>query len=398
MNISPNLVRFIVMSLAYDSGTKVLVCGRVSASSPAANAIFKGLKRMCSKRILIIDDEAPMRYLLERQLCRAGYMVSEAKDGFAGLSAVANEVPDLVVLDLMMPGIDGFEVFRRLRGNYATAAIPVVFLSGSVNNSTRRRAFAMGAADILAKPHQITDLASVVEGVFRRQEAHNEETSRGRVVSLFSLTPGQSSTTMAVNLSRTVALHTTWPVLLIDLDLEFSPVASRLSLRRTPHILHLLEHAAVPMTTEEVAPYIQPQHVGMGVITAPIAPADGDVASLPRLRAALDELRASGYYVVIHLGNELTDLALSAMRGSDLVCALTATPDTSDAYEAFVRSAAARGVDPTRITPIGGDLVEVGGATQIGASITMPPNRVVPDSPIRVGPTGAHRPALSALL
>ena len=108
------------------------------------------------------------------------------------------------------------------------------------------------------------------------------------------------------------------------------------------------------MTMDEVAPYVQQQHVGLGVIAAPGTPAELDVASLPRLRAAIEELRAVGYYVVIHLGHELTDHALSAMRGSDLVCALAADTVTNAAaqaeadrqYEAFVAEAGGRGSMP----------------------------------------------------
>lgn len=314
---------------------------------------------MSNKRILIIDDEAPLRYLLERQLCRAGYGVLEAADGFAGLSAALAHDPDLIILDLMMPGIDGFEVFRRLRSNLRTAAIPVVFLSGSVNGEMRRRAFALGAADVLAKPHEINDLATVIDGILRREAAHEEPPARGRIVSLFGLAPGAASTSMALYLSRMVALHSTWTVLLADLDLARSPVASRLDLRRSPHILSLLHHAAVPMTAAEVSPYIQPQHNGLGVIAAPFANPDDDVASLPRLRAALEELRAIGYYVVLHLGQDLTDLAVSAMRGSDLVCAL-APENGADLYGQFAATVTERGIDAARLVPVSGDLVAAG--------------------------------------
>lgn len=314
---------------------------------------------MSNKRILIIDDEAPLRYLLERQLCRAGYGVLEAADGFAGVAAALAQDPDLIILDLLMPGINGFETFRRLRSNSRTADIPVILLSGSVNGELRRRAFALGAADVLAKPHDINDLPTVIDSVLRRAAAADEPPARGRIVSLFGLSPRATSTGMALYLSRMVALHSTWPVLLADLDLALSPVAARLDLRRSPHILSLLHHAAVPMTAAEVAPYTQPQHSGLGVITAPLTDDEVDIASLPRLRAALEELRAIGYYVVLHLGSDLTDLALSAMRGSDLVCALTPVAANGE-YDRFVAAAVARGVDSSRLVPVVSELTETG--------------------------------------
>ncbi|MEZ4518624.1 MAG: response regulator [Chloroflexota bacterium] len=353
---------------------------------------------MTSKRIiLIIDDEAPMRYLLERQLCRSGYTVLEAADGFAGVSMALAHAPDLIVLDLLMPGIDGFEVFRRLRSNTKTSSIPVIFLSGSVNTEMRRRAFGMGAADVLAKPHQVTDLVSVIDGIFRRQAAQSEPPQKGRIVSLFALTSGQTATSMAVYLSRMVALNTTWPVLLIDLDMAFSPIASRLSLQRAPHVLDLLEQAPVPMTSNEVSPYVQPQHIGLGVITAPDQPIEVDFASLPRLRAALDELRTLGYYVVIHLGNELTDLALSAMRGSDLVCAMTSQTNDDGQYASFVSTVAEHGVDAARVTPIVGDLTDLGSYPQPGQSPIQTPRRAAGKKPA-TPPRNVSQPTLDVFL
>jgi CheY-like chemotaxis protein len=329
---------------------------------------------MNSQRILIIDDEAPLRYLLERQLCRVGFGVLEAVDGFAGISAALAHAPDLIILDLMMPGIDGFETFRRLRGDLRTADIPVVFLSGSVNGEMRRRAFAMGAADVLAKPHEVNDVVTVVEGILRRRAAASEPPARGRIVSLVGLAPGNASAVMGVQLSRMVALHSTWPVVLMDLDLARSPLASRLGLRRSPHILSMLHHSPVPMTAAEVAPYIQPQHSGLGVIVAPLETGQIDAASLPRLRAALDELRAIGYYVVIHLGHELTDLALSAMRGSDLVCAL-ATRHEHGAYAAFVATAVDRGVNADKLVPVAGDMLETNKPRAARTTGTTAPRR-----------------------
>lgn len=351
---------------------------------------------MSTKRILIIDDEAPMRYLLERQLCRSGYSVIEAEDGFSGISSAQAHGPDLIVLDMMMPGIDGFEVYRRLRAATATARTPIVFLSGAVNAETRRRAFELGAADVLAKPHQVSELVSVVDGIFRRQEAQTEPAQKGRVVSLYALNQGQSSTGMAVYLSRMVALHTTWPVLLIDLDMVYSPIASRLLLHRSPHVLQLLDHAPVPMTMDEVAPYVQRQHVGLGVIAAPEGSQELDFSVLPRLRAALEELRAVGYYVVLHLGGQMTDLALSAMRGSDLVCALTDPKATDGRYEAFVASVAERGVDVSRLTPVVGDVIENGRRPTLKKPAA--PNGSRPASPTRLQRRGLNASHLAEAL
>ena len=111
---------------------------------------------MSRKRILIVDDEAPMRLMLSKQLNRAEYETTTAGDGEAALAAMAAGSFDAVVLDVVMPGMDGFEVCRRLKDDPRTAAVPVVFLSASCSGDFRRRAFRLGGADFLAKPFQLS--------------------------------------------------------------------------------------------------------------------------------------------------------------------------------------------------------------------------------------------------
>ena len=118
-----------------------------------------------AKRILIVDDEAPLRFLLSKQLTRAGFNVATAADGAAALAVAAETTLDAIVLDVVMPGLDGFEVCRRLKDNPRTAAIPVVFLSASCSGDFRRRAFRLGGADFLAKPFQVEELPAYLHAL-----------------------------------------------------------------------------------------------------------------------------------------------------------------------------------------------------------------------------------------
>ena len=84
-------------------------------------------------KILVVDDEPDQRFLLRRIFQRAGHEVSEANDGAAALQAVQEAAPDLVVTDVMMPVMDGAELIRRLRGDPATAHIPILAASGDTH-------------------------------------------------------------------------------------------------------------------------------------------------------------------------------------------------------------------------------------------------------------------------
>jgi CheY-like chemotaxis protein len=105
-----------------------------------------------SKHILIADDDHRNRKLLETLLRADGYLVMAVDSGQAVLDSVACERPDLILLDLMMPGMDGFEVVRRLKGDVDTQSIPIVMVTALDDSGSRLRLLAAGVADLLTKP------------------------------------------------------------------------------------------------------------------------------------------------------------------------------------------------------------------------------------------------------
>jgi CheY-like chemotaxis protein len=104
------------------------------------------------KKILIADDDQRNRVLLETLLRFEGYEVHSAESGQAALDALATEPADLVLLDLMMPGMDGFEVVRRLKADPATRRIPVMVVTALDDASSQARLAGAGVAETLAKP------------------------------------------------------------------------------------------------------------------------------------------------------------------------------------------------------------------------------------------------------
>jgi DNA-binding response OmpR family regulator len=115
--------------------------------------------------VLVIDDDPTLSEVVSRYLEREGFEVSQSMDGNAGLAAAIETLPDLVVLDLMLPGIDGFEVFRRLR---AIAPIPVVMLTARGEEDDRVAGLELGADDYVAKPFSPRELTARVRAVLRR--------------------------------------------------------------------------------------------------------------------------------------------------------------------------------------------------------------------------------------
>jgi CheY-like chemotaxis protein len=121
---------------------------------------------MAGTRVLVADDDARLAELISRYLIMEGYEVETVADGLAAVERATAEPPDLVILDIMMPGIDGLEACRRIRANLATADLPVLVVSAlGEEEATARRA---GASATLKKPFVLPVLGLAVEGLTRR--------------------------------------------------------------------------------------------------------------------------------------------------------------------------------------------------------------------------------------
>jgi two-component system OmpR family response regulator len=121
--------------------------------------------------VLIVDDEPNIVLSLEFLMRQAGYDVRVARDGDAALAAVAERVPDLVLLDVMMPGRDGYEVCQAIRANSACARTRIVMLTARSREVEREKGIALGADDYVTKPFSTRELVSRVKALLRRRLA-----------------------------------------------------------------------------------------------------------------------------------------------------------------------------------------------------------------------------------
>ena len=120
--------------------------------------------------VLVIDDEAPIRLLCRVNLEAEGMVVFEAGDGPSGLEVAGAERPDVVLLDVMMPGLDGWAVASALLENPATAEIPIIFLTARAEFRDRARGLDIGGIDYITKPFNPVELAPLVRAVLERLE------------------------------------------------------------------------------------------------------------------------------------------------------------------------------------------------------------------------------------
>jgi DNA-binding response OmpR family regulator len=120
---------------------------------------------MTGTKVLVVDDEPTVREVVVGYLRRDGHEVSEAGDGHKALDLLDNDPPDLVVLDMMLPGVNGLDILRRVR---STSDIPVIMLTARAEESDRVSGLELGADDYVVKPFSPRELAARVNGVLRR--------------------------------------------------------------------------------------------------------------------------------------------------------------------------------------------------------------------------------------
>ena len=139
-------------------------------------------------KTLIIDDEAPIRLLCKVNLEAEGIEVLEAGDGVTGLEVARSERPDAILLDVMMPGLDGWNVAEQLLADESTSAIPIIFLTARADLRDRVRGMDAGGLDYITKPFNPLELASIVGQVVEAVERGDREQLRSeRIAELRAL-------------------------------------------------------------------------------------------------------------------------------------------------------------------------------------------------------------------
>jgi pilus assembly protein CpaE len=180
--------------------------------------------------ILLVDDDRVIQKMVGGFLERTGYRVRRASDGIEALELVQEQVPDLVITDVRMPELNGFELTARLRSHHRTASIPILMFSDLADPPNALAGYAAGADDYLPKPFELKILEAKVQSLLRRSAGVAARANRGRVVLFAHAKGGVGTTSLAVNMAVLLAEQSIRPVGLLDLDVEFGDSAVFLNL------------------------------------------------------------------------------------------------------------------------------------------------------------------------
>jgi CheY-like chemotaxis protein len=275
-------------------------------------------------KILIVDDDPDIRPLLRLTLAKLGHQPSLAATGAEGLKLAESEHFDLMVLDLMMPDIDGYEVMRRLKTNPVTKDLPIIVLTARTQAADYDSAIESGADAYLPKPFDLDALHRRIGELLKRSEARPSPGStaappslNGHVTVVLGLRGGVGTTTLAVTLAGTL-LRLGGRVCLVDLTPSGGHVALQLRLGTGVSWRNL---PAVPDTTA-VAQNLVRHDSGLVVLAAPAQPVRQG-PSAESFRATLEALQIFFTQVVIDAAPVLdgaTQVALAAAEQIVVVC------------------------------------------------------------------------------
>jgi pilus assembly protein CpaE len=279
-----------------------------------------------STRILVVDDNAMTLDLVSRSLSRVGYEVTTSENGSDALAIVDDVRPDLIILDVMMPEMDGYEVCRRLREKTNTAPLPVLMLTALDSLEEKIRGFEAGADDYMTKPFQPAELQARVQVLLRRMARAAGESAQltGKVIAVFSLRGGVGVSTMAVNMAAALAQIWDSPTGLMDLSLIAGQSALMLNLSLRHTWADLVEIPEEDIDNELLSDLLLPHASGVHVLAAPRHPEQSELITNEKVRYVIHMLSQRFHYVVLDLPHDFHEITLAGLDSADQIITMMA--------------------------------------------------------------------------
>lgn len=267
-------------------------------------------------KILVVDDDPSALKLIGYALRREGYDVTTAADGMEALTLVRHEHFDLIILDIMMPGMDGYEVCRRLRANPQTATVPVIMLTARSMVKDKVSGFRSGTDEYITKPLLPHELVNRVKALLLRASLSQGGTQRplGRTLALVGAKGGVGTTTLAVNLASRLAQEGQ-AVILADLSPASPASMQMLDVEPSQGVDALLSEEPLDLSARRLEPLLVEVANNLRVLPSP---ASGCIPGLVRDPADLGllcgQLASLAEALVLDLGCALY-LPTSALLG-----------------------------------------------------------------------------------
>ena len=276
-------------------------------------------------RVLLIDDEQFYFKLLQKVLKAADYQLEYAKSGSEGLAKIPSFDPELLIVDLKLPELDGFEILRRLRRDPKFSYIPVVVITSHDELNDKLKAFELGADDYLVKPFQPEELVARMGILARRgramQIAQKETTSASAatIVTVHSLRGGLGCSSIVVNLG--LAFQKLWGkrTLLVDSVLTAGQVALLLDAKPGATWENLVGVELENLDDMVVGEVMCSDKSGIRYIASPRYPIAADTFSNETLRLLMDRIKNQSDFIIVDTAHDFSDMTINMLSMSSTI-------------------------------------------------------------------------------
>jgi len=279
-----------------------------------------------AEKILVVDDDLDTLKLVGMMLQRQGYTIVAAINGTQALSKVPAEKPDLILLDVMMPDIDGFEVCRRIRSDPAFKTTPILMFTAKTQVDDKVQGFEAGADDYLPKPTHPAELLAHVKALLGRSRqafaAAALPAKKAHMVCFIGAKGGLGTSTLAVNIAVTMASRKQ-DVILLELRPGLGIAGALLGINKPSGLTALMQNNPEPITPALVEKEIVGHPSGLRSLLSSYEPHDfAMIQQATRIEAIARVLAAMTQNLLIDLGNGLTEISAKLLMSSDHVIIL----------------------------------------------------------------------------
>ena len=277
-------------------------------------------------RVLLIDDEQFYFKLIRKTLAEADYNLEYAKSGGEGLAKIPSFDPEMVIVDLKLPEMDGFEILERLRRDPKYGHVPVIVITAKDELSEKLKAFELGADDYLVKPFQPEELVARMGILARRgkamqivREMETVNKSNATVVTVHSLRGGVGCSSIVVNLG--LAFHKLWgqQTLLIDGVLTAGQVALMLDGKPGATWENLVGVDPENFDDAVVGEMMVPHKSGIRYIASPRYPIAADTFTTDMLHQMMEKIKSHNEFVVVDTSHDFSDMTIQMLSMSSLI-------------------------------------------------------------------------------
>ena len=313
------------------------------------------------EKILIVDDDVDTLRLVGLMLQRQGYQISAATNGEQGLAKAFEEKPDVILLDIMMPDMDGYEVTRRLRKNPTTKTTPVLLFTAKTQLDDKVTGFEAGADDYLTKPTHPAELQAHVRALLARANPKKPEemdtalhTQHGRVIGVLEARGGLGVSMLACNLAGAFYTRTHADVILAELTPGQGTLAMDLGVPNQTGLNELLSGKAVEITREKVDSLLAAHGSGLRLLLASSNPRDVRLTSqTSQYEGLITCLATLARFVVLDLGSGLPPFVEKVLPlCTDRIVVVEGSPNTIAQSKILIGEISSLGIDPAAITVV----------------------------------------------